>query len=96
MNDYDFTLKFSVSEDTRIADTESCLFEQGCDDALVGLGQKGRLGLRFTRAAANANQRRPLAESLREVAKVTMQLNVYRESRRFKDCRPAIEDALFE
>lgn len=32
------------------------LAEEGCDDALVGVGQSGRLGLEFVREAANARE----------------------------------------
>ncbi|MBN9474588.1 MAG: DNA-binding protein [Bordetella sp. SCN 67-23] len=53
--DYIFTLKYQLTD-------ESCdpgalverLGEAGCDDALVGIGQPGRLALEFTREAADA------------------------------------------
>lgn len=53
--EYAFTLKFQLGEDDR--NTEELverLGAAGCDDALVGIGQPGRLALEFTRAADNA------------------------------------------
>lgn len=55
MREYEFTLKF------RLPDAESdpeqfigALAESGCDDAMVGVGQKGRIALDFTRESASA------------------------------------------
>lgn len=53
--EYTFTLKYQLADDDR--DTEALverLGEAGCDDALVGIGQPGRLALEFTREADNA------------------------------------------
>jgi len=55
MNDYEFTLKFLLPAEA--GDPEShlaALGEAGCDDALVGVGQRGRIALDFTRAARSA------------------------------------------
>jgi len=52
---YDFTLKFALGYSD--ADPETYLkrlAEEGCDDALVGLGQNGRIALNFTRNAPSA------------------------------------------
>lgn len=54
--EYDFTLKFSVPPDLAQDRLESSLFQAGCDDAIIGLGQTGRLALNFTREAASAEQ----------------------------------------
>lgn len=54
--DYDFTLKFSVPPNLAQDQIESALFQAGCDDAIIGLGQKGRLALNFTREASSAEQ----------------------------------------
>lgn len=53
---YDFTLKFAVPDALDMETLETRLFEAGCDDALVGLGQKGRLALEFSREAASAHE----------------------------------------
>lgn len=51
--EYDFTLKFKVDTDDVDALVER-LGEAGCDDALVGVGQPGRIALDFTREAKSA------------------------------------------
>mgnify|MGYP001814664299 CR=1 FL=1 len=55
MKEYDFILKLSLSDNE--ADPELCIAEleqAGCDDALVGIGSNGRLGLDFTRRSSSA------------------------------------------
>jgi hypothetical protein len=55
MNEYEFTLKFLLP--AYAPDPEShleALGEAGCDDALVGVGQRGRIALDFTREARSA------------------------------------------
>lgn len=54
MTHYDFTLIFAISTDWERSVLEDRLFNAGCDDALVGTGQKGRLALTFTREGAAA------------------------------------------
>ncbi|TDO13926.1 helix-turn-helix transcriptional regulator [Halomonas ventosae] len=56
MTTYDFTLKFAVPGDLGMKALESRLFEAGCDDALIGIGLKGRLALEFSREAVSAQQ----------------------------------------
>jgi predicted DNA-binding transcriptional regulator AlpA len=53
--DYVFTLKFQLSEeDCDHDDLLERLGAAGCDDALVGVGQPGRIALEFTREAGSA------------------------------------------
>lgn len=55
MTDYEFTLKFKLPLSD--ADPEQfieALSVAGCDDALVGIGQLGRIALDFTRSAKSA------------------------------------------
>lgn len=53
--EYTFTLKYRLSDDDGNQDSlVERLFSAGCDDALVGLGQPGRIALEFTREAGNA------------------------------------------
>ncbi len=55
MKEYDFILKFDLPDCD--ADPEryiDALYESGCDDATVGIGQKGRLALNFIREANTA------------------------------------------
>ena len=55
--EYTFTLKYQLTDDDRDADAlVERLGEAGCDDALVGIGQPGRLALEFTREAADADE----------------------------------------
>ena len=56
MSEYEFTLKFGIPADLERDTLEARLFEAGCDDALVGTGQHGRLALTFTRDAASAEE----------------------------------------
>ncbi|ANY16578.1 helix-turn-helix transcriptional regulator [Bordetella pseudohinzii] len=55
--EYTFTLKYQLADEDR--DTDALverLGGAGCDDALVGIGQPGRLALEFTREAADADE----------------------------------------
>lgn len=53
--EYTFVLKYQLSGDDSDADElVERLAEAGCDDALVGIGQPGRLALEFTREADSA------------------------------------------
>jgi len=55
MNEYEFTLKFRLPDAG--ADPEhfvDALAEVGCEDALVGVGQRGRIALDFNREARSA------------------------------------------
>lgn len=53
--EYDFTLKFKLdTDDVDIDELVERLGEAGCDDALVGIGQPGRIALDFTREAKSA------------------------------------------
>ena len=68
--EYTFTLKYQLGDDDRNPDTVvERLGEAGCDDALVGVGQAGRLALEFTREAADAQtaMRSALADVRRAV-----------------------------
>jgi hypothetical protein len=55
MQDYEFTLKFSFRDPS--INPESYLEnlnQAGCDDALIGIGQTGRIALNFNRTADSA------------------------------------------
>ncbi len=52
---YEFTLKFRLPDvDTEPGQFVDALAEAGCDDALVGIGQPGRIALDFSREARSA------------------------------------------
>ncbi|MNN66565.1 hypothetical protein D3C81_1821500 [compost metagenome] len=51
-----FTLKYQLPSDDNDMDAiMDRLAEEGCDDALVGVGQPGRLALEFVREAPSAH-----------------------------------------
>lgn len=53
--EYIFTLKYQLSEeDSDLEDIVERLGAASCDDALVGVGQPGRIALEFTRGAESA------------------------------------------
>ena len=55
MKEYEFTLKCRLPSATEIPDIYvEKLGAQGCDDALIGIGQNGRIALNFIRVAASA------------------------------------------
>ena len=57
MNQYDFTLSFALPQ--KDVDPEvfvEQLYGDGCDDALIGIGQHGRIALDFTREASSAGE----------------------------------------
>jgi hypothetical protein len=55
VKEYEFTLKFALaSESIDVDDSLELLAQCGCDDAIVGIGQKGRLALSFMRQADSA------------------------------------------
>ncbi|OEZ98625.1 hypothetical protein [Duganella phyllosphaerae] len=55
MMEHEFTLKFQVdAKDCEAQDVIENLAVAGCDDALIGMGQPGQLGFRFTREAMSA------------------------------------------
>lgn len=73
--EYIFTLKYKLADDDH--DREILverLGDAGCDDALVGIGQPGRLALEFTREADNADLavRSALADVRRAVPSATL------------------------
>jgi hypothetical protein len=52
--EYEFTLKYQLIEDENVDAMLERLAEAGCDDAMVGVGQPGRLALAFVREAPSA------------------------------------------
>lgn len=55
MTEFDFILKFDLPDPETDPDKfVDALYEAGCDDATIGIGQHGRVALNFTREAATA------------------------------------------
>jgi hypothetical protein len=66
MNEYEFNLKFRLPNPSmHPAQCVDALAEAGCDDALVGIGQPGRIALDFTREAPSAFE--AIASAVRNV-----------------------------
>lgn len=57
MTEYEFTLRFELPSDEELSDDlVERLGEVGCDDALIGIGLRGRLALDFSRSAASPRE----------------------------------------
>ena len=55
MHEYEFTLKFSLQNaQANPQEYVEPLGKAGCDDALIGIGQGGRIALSFTRESISA------------------------------------------
>jgi len=55
MSNYEFELIFKVADShENLQDYSDRLYESGCDDALVSIGQLGMIALSFSREAKNA------------------------------------------
>ena len=68
MKSFEFTLEFSLkTPQANAALYIEQLAEAGCDDALIGMGQTGKIALQFTREAHSAQE--ALASALADVKK---------------------------
>ncbi|MFJ4347974.1 helix-turn-helix transcriptional regulator [Pseudomonas sp. NPDC089401] len=54
--EYEFTLKYQLIEDEEVDVLLERLAAAGCDDAVVGVGQPGRLALAFLRESRSAKE----------------------------------------
>ena len=69
MQEFEFTLKFAFSDvNTNAEDFIEALGEAGCSDAIIGMGQKGRIAFDFAREANNATD--AILASLDDIKKV--------------------------
>ena len=69
MREYEFTLKFNLPN-SQVDPNEYVekLYENGCDDALIGVGSKGYIALDFIREASSAYD--AIASAITNVKKV--------------------------
>ncbi len=68
MKVFEFTLKFSLPAGESNGELYiQKLAEAGCDDALIGIGQPGRIALQFSREANSAND--AILSAIRDVKK---------------------------
>jgi hypothetical protein len=57
MKPFEFTLKFALPNGELNSEIYvDQLATSGCDDALIGIGQPGRIALQFSREASSANE----------------------------------------
>ena len=57
MKEFDFTLKFAFSNiNTEAKNYVESLGKAGCDDAIIGIGKKGRIAFQFCREAKDASE----------------------------------------
>jgi predicted DNA-binding transcriptional regulator AlpA len=66
--EYEFTLKYQLGENEDTDVLLERLAEGGCDDALVGVGQPGRLALAFIRESSSAKE--AIESALADVGKI--------------------------
>lgn len=68
MREYEFTLKFKLPDSNVDPDSYvECLYESGCDDAIIGTGKKGYIALDFIRESTSAYE--AMANAIKEVRK---------------------------
>ncbi|MCU0536396.1 MAG: DNA-binding protein [Hydrococcus sp. Prado102] len=68
MKEYEFTLKFKLQDCNIDPDIYiEKLYESGCDDALIGTGKKGYIGLNFIRESSSAYE--AIVSALKDVKK---------------------------
>jgi hypothetical protein len=66
--EYEFELRFKLPvDDADAGELVERLGEAGCNDAVIGVGQPGRIALRFTREAESA--KRAIVSALEDVKK---------------------------
>jgi predicted DNA-binding transcriptional regulator AlpA len=69
MQEYEFTLKFKLSDSNVDPGIYlEPLYESGCDDALIGIGKKGYIALNFIREADSAFE--AISRAIEEVHRV--------------------------
>jgi len=69
MNEHDFTLTFNLEyPQADPGDFIEKLYEGGCDDALIGVGNKGYVALNFIREASSRNE--AICSAINDVKKV--------------------------
>ena len=67
--EFEFTLKFAFADaDTEPDSVIEQLGQAGCDDAIIGIGQKGRIALQFSRQANSALE--AITSAIRDVKSV--------------------------
>ncbi|NET01217.1 MAG: DNA-binding protein [Sphaerospermopsis sp. SIO1G2] len=72
MQEYEFTLKFKLPNPDANPDMYiNSLYESGCDDAIIGVGIRGFIGLNFIRQASSAYE--AMSSAIKDVRKAIPQ-----------------------
>jgi hypothetical protein len=78
MKEYDFTLKFQLCNPGDDPDNYiEKLGGEGCDDALIGVGKKRRIALKFTRE--DSSQREAINSAIADVKRAIPEAVLVRE-----------------
>jgi len=78
MKEYDFTLKFQLCNPNNNPDNYiEKLGAEGCDDALIGVGKKGRIALNFIRE--DSSQREAINSAIADVKRAIPEAVLVRE-----------------
>lgn len=68
MREYEFTLKFKLKDSQIDPDVYvEQLYESGCDDAVIGTGKKGYIGLNFIRESSSAYE--AISSAIKDIKK---------------------------
>lgn len=79
MQEYEFTLKFKLPNPVTDPDMYiELLYESGCDDAIIGIGMKGFIGLDFIREASSAYD--AVSSAIKDVRKAIPQAELIEAS----------------
>ena len=79
MREYEFTLKFKLQDYNIDPDVYvEQLYESGCDDAVIGTGKKGYIGLNFVRESSSAYK--AIASAVRDVKQAIPQASLIEAS----------------
>lgn len=79
MQEYEFTLKFKLPNPVTDPDMYiEVLYESGCDDAIIGMGMKGFIGLDFIREASSACE--AMSSAIKDVRKAIPQAELIEAS----------------
>ncbi|ACK66010.1 putative DNA-binding protein [Rippkaea orientalis PCC 8801] len=79
MKEYEFTLNFKLPDDNTNPEIYlDQLYELGCDDAIIGIGKKGYLALKFIRESTSSYE--AMSSAIESVKKVIPQAKLIEAS----------------
>lgn len=79
MKEYEFTLKFKLPDDNTNPEIYlDQLYEEGCDDAIIGIGKKGYFAFEFIRESTSSYE--AMSSAIEGVKKVIPQAKLIEAS----------------